>query len=92
MMNNGTSPTRRHNGYGVDLSGAPANLNAAMLALNSHQRLAAALRRLVGFVHDLDRAHCGLADFAEGYPDLEDAYPEAVALLQGLGIDPFEER
>jgi hypothetical protein len=93
MMNNGTHPgeTRRHNAYRVDLTGSPADLDAATAALNAHPNLVGALRGLVAFVHDLDRTHCGLADFADRFPDLTRSYPLATAVLEGLGIDPFEE-
>ena len=89
---NHTAETRRHNGFGVDLTGQPDRLDAAVAALNAHPNLVAALRGLVGFVHDLDRTHCGLADFAQRYPDLEESYPLATGVLERLGIDPFEER
>ena len=39
--------TRRHNGFGVDLSGGPANLDMAMIALNLYPRLLDAAKRLV---------------------------------------------
>jgi hypothetical protein len=84
--------TRRHNGYGVDLTGGPANLDMAFLALNNHERLVTALRGLVAFVDDLDRARCGLDEFAGNYPEIERAYPLAIEALKQIGIDPFEGR
>ena len=33
---------RRHNGYGVDVIGGPANLDMASIALNAHEALLAA--------------------------------------------------
>ena len=82
---------RRHNGFGVDVIGGPANLDLAFLALNNHERLVAALKGLVAFVDCLDRTHCGLFDFAKLHPDLENDYPAAIDALRSVGIEPFED-
>lgn len=54
--------TRRHNEYGVDLTGTPENLNRAMRALNTYDQLFAACDELLccpafnGAVFDKDKA------------------------------------
>lgn len=39
--------TRRHNGFGVDLTGSPENLDRAMVAINAHSDLLAACQKFV---------------------------------------------
>ena len=64
--------------------------NARLMA--AAPKLAAALKGLVAFIDCLDRTHCGLADFADLHPDLENDYPAAIEALRAIGVEPFEER
>jgi len=81
-MTNATTESRRHNRYRIDMTGAPADLDRAMTALNAHPDAVTALQGLVAFVEDLEATHCGLDDFTGNYPALPDALAFARAAIE----------
>lgn len=55
-----TIETRRHNDYGVDISGHPLCVNGVMRVLNSHAALISACDRLLAAIGDEARCRvCG---------------------------------
>jgi hypothetical protein len=76
---------RRHNGYGVDVIGGPANLDMAFVALNAHGALLAAAQAAQEAISDEVQAYLDhdMAERAEAWMPALRALEAAIAKAKG---------